>query len=1044
MASNNMLAMRPLTPQLKPGAESQHSYSPGAFQTKKGRLLVPRQDDPPPPSTEVIKSARQGQLIDSLKEGRIYCSSDLIGTVSAQTAKISLDDLYDFQTRPLSPFINVPLSSKSLRNLFYIAINRDELPSYHFWVAPNDPAPILNDEPTDWTKTLNAEKKKLEEKDEGSAFFKSFMESSEPSERVRSLMARRQPSITQKPRQTFGFSDAIKQLSKNDTDSSEIPDSPSKSAGATPTATTILEASNPQEDEVSPIGTSHHTATNQKVEQDRTLMPPPSPRPQTQGFVSNSQSNSQSNNPSKELSSRKDSLLALAAKASKSEPRDTSVLIRSDRGGRYLKDFSTEAFKKLAHHMVMNEDNDEEVGSGGSYLDIFEPGKIAPHVVALRYGIQFDRLWRREIEPLLGLKGYHFRVRSDAYSEKAPWDNGKKGSLKITRHNVGYCYVNSKDDWSNSRANDELFNNALDYLFGPGKNQPDKLTLEIPPDHGAKDIDRSSEQFISREVGELLKQITKSSVSSGPFDPFPYCYGAEIFVHELGSDFEYPLIQRMRASIAREQEESEKERLHWLEQEESLKAGDCKDPAQPTNSQRWSIVNPASTIETLPSSSAYLSRPKIRTPSEIGDLERRLQNAEERVTYLQEKVIEQAEEIKRVNGERSDAEAMWRNSEDKNTHLQQQCSQMREQTRAEMRDQVSDAWTARDKLQRIVYDYENGIRESPAQKTLIQGLQEKVKELTEERDQLNRKLENSTTTAAEDTIENPTAIFHDHSGSRNTAKQETTAAAPEPRAGSAEPKKWMYCTICLKSVDKLDQQNKIKHAEKCATIQSSFAYLSIAEAKDLRASQKETKALAKSMSEEDNNANDKQTNDSEGEPSARHHTAIAGQTTHDGAPETRSSRKRKLPEKFQVQEQTLEPTTKRPKRNTRATAPKSAPVETTTATKSQDSAPVKKSTPTAAKAKEVASSSLEKTSTKATRTRARGRKASEPPTETIEADGDASEAETGPRLKRKARAGDHGETKEPDGDSSEVETRSRLKRKATATSTESSKSLRKG
>ena len=160
----------PLEPHLKTGQGAATTPSPEYFDTPVGKRRVPREKDPKKPNYEMIMDARQGILSGFLRTGRIFRASDFVGIVNPKTATITLNDIYDFKTRCLAaishqPTPGPPTSSvvpfkktadkgaddeKTLRNLFYINLNQDELPSFHFWTKPGDLDPVTAGEPIDW------------------------------------------------------------------------------------------------------------------------------------------------------------------------------------------------------------------------------------------------------------------------------------------------------------------------------------------------------------------------------------------------------------------------------------------------------------------------------------------------------------------------------------------------------------------------------------------------------------------------------------------------------------------------------------------------------------------------------------------------------------------------------------------------------------------------------------------------------------------------------------------------------------------------------
>ena len=160
-----------LEPRLKIGQNAANAPPPtDFFDTPAGERRVPRQKDPKKPNYEMIKDARRGILSGFLRSGKIFCASDFVGIVNPKTAIITLHGIYDFETRCLTaiddqPISRAPLSSivpfkkvadkeandkKTLRNLFFIALAHDELPSFHFWTKQGDLDPVTVGEPIDW------------------------------------------------------------------------------------------------------------------------------------------------------------------------------------------------------------------------------------------------------------------------------------------------------------------------------------------------------------------------------------------------------------------------------------------------------------------------------------------------------------------------------------------------------------------------------------------------------------------------------------------------------------------------------------------------------------------------------------------------------------------------------------------------------------------------------------------------------------------------------------------------------------------------------
>lgn len=141
----------PLEPRLKPGQNATEDDLPTEFDTNIGRLRIPRQRRPPPPTPDMITDARNGRLDRQSRLGKLIRASDFVGDVIPSTALLTLSNVYDYQTRPLSIHDRVTEEQKTVHNLYYIALQEDELPTYHFWISTEDPDPIKSQD-VDWSK----------------------------------------------------------------------------------------------------------------------------------------------------------------------------------------------------------------------------------------------------------------------------------------------------------------------------------------------------------------------------------------------------------------------------------------------------------------------------------------------------------------------------------------------------------------------------------------------------------------------------------------------------------------------------------------------------------------------------------------------------------------------------------------------------------------------------------------------------------------------------------------------------------------------------
>lgn len=122
-----------------------------SFPTKMGLRRIPRQILTTRPDAAMIRNARRGVMSKFLRSGIIIRASDLGSMADPKSAIISLTDKFEMETDYLSDEEDpMPEREKSLENLFYICVQRDELPSYHFWRGKKDPDPINVHRPVDW------------------------------------------------------------------------------------------------------------------------------------------------------------------------------------------------------------------------------------------------------------------------------------------------------------------------------------------------------------------------------------------------------------------------------------------------------------------------------------------------------------------------------------------------------------------------------------------------------------------------------------------------------------------------------------------------------------------------------------------------------------------------------------------------------------------------------------------------------------------------------------------------------------------------------
>ncbi|KAI9795449.1 MAG: hypothetical protein M1835_005783 [Candelina submexicana] len=126
-----------------------------SYDTYRGRLRVPTRLQAQRPTSKLIKSARRGKLEGFLGNGEIIPAEEFEQTVNPVTAEIFLDRDVLFETDHLSD--DDESMDETLRdssNLYYIAVNRGELPTYHFWRKNDEEDPMKHLNSTESAKSF--------------------------------------------------------------------------------------------------------------------------------------------------------------------------------------------------------------------------------------------------------------------------------------------------------------------------------------------------------------------------------------------------------------------------------------------------------------------------------------------------------------------------------------------------------------------------------------------------------------------------------------------------------------------------------------------------------------------------------------------------------------------------------------------------------------------------------------------------------------------------------------------------------------------------
>ena len=487
-----------LEPRLKAVQDAATAPSPPeTFNTPVGERRVPREKDPKKPTYEMIQKARQGILSGSLRSGVIFRASDFIKMVNPKTAVITLNDIYDFETRYLTTLSNEPIApppmssrisfrkpadkgaddEKTLRNLYFISLNRDELPSFHFWTKSGEMDPVKAGEPSDWGKYFDdnppppATTAKI-----------AVLEN----ERIEKVRRGAEEQHNTQGKQPLGFQDRSNDIN----------------------------------------------------------LPPMSKEP-TEGRPD----------------SHTDRIPEISASPiSARAPVEAEVLLHFNRGGMYLREFTHTALYAMACWLVKNEEEDEDEGEDEEdgeekgpveprdiFLDILEQGKDLREEKIASVSRASSRNFQEKIKPFLGQPDTKFRIRSTRYQSSWNLDSGfdsggvgdLKYDLKLVRPNVGYCYCSAS--WqmnANFDLNSVSFEKAITFLFDWGQSahpKSNRLSLDIP-EHGSFDLDRDSHPITDAKVQKIFAKLSETPAKA---DSHP----AEIFIRDVveddtdGSDF---------------------------------------------------------------------------------------------------------------------------------------------------------------------------------------------------------------------------------------------------------------------------------------------------------------------------------------------------------------------------------------------------------------------------------------------------------------------------------------------------------------------------
>ena len=474
-------------PCLKPGKHAPSDTIPDNFETKIGRLRVPRQDNPRKPDHKIIRDIRQGHLANIAKPYHVFPSSRFIGDVSPNTAQITLEGIYDYQSEGIGFDLSTMGEEKTLRNLFFISMASDELPSFHMWNLG------LKDHVDDAQPAAESSRNPV----------------SVDTQTHEDQVSAHGPKIvaqTAKGIQKQGASSFQKPTTTGNSLSSSVAPGDSKLGGTS----NVTKGTSQQ-----PSGWPAKIIVDAQKDNDSTK-----PLVSDKGIAQGS--------------------------------GQDAVRLHCQYGAMYLKDHHFNAFVELAVHLIREED---ESSSGiNPFVDVRQPATAQIQTYPVKSSRDATKKYYSSVKPYLGNKEYTFRIRSDGLAANSPWDSSKPGNLKVSRVDVGYCYINAAGGthWNDNKErtkNGNLFQTALGFLFGMDKTPsgskekkpPDKVTLRILPNLDSVEITYSSSNMMTHELGKFLQKAYTSPIDyKVPFDPMKAQHSAEIFVHRSEEEFKNP------------------------------------------------------------------------------------------------------------------------------------------------------------------------------------------------------------------------------------------------------------------------------------------------------------------------------------------------------------------------------------------------------------------------------------------------------------------------------------------------------------------------
>ena len=733
-------------PYLRPCLKSPYLQKPGGipevFQTKKGTLRVPRCSEPAYPTDEVIQNACEGRMTGIFERGMVFPASDLIGVVAIRTANITLDKIYDFQTHLLR-VVPEYQGTERLRNLFFVSLKADELPSFHFWKKAED----VKIHPVRRASSSNqsvAQPEKMADEDGANVL-----------------------DILGENVDYEGQKQELSRLMKAKAASDSLSSSKDNASGTPAIA--------------GKCDFDHFLGANKGSKHQQQALP-------AKSLNDNSQNSMPSSAP-------------LPDKSTADVSKSKSCLIRFQLGAMYLKVYSSTAFQELAQFLVL-EEHEKLSSSFKTLVDVRRPSSKQTQTYPVKIGASYNVDFYTHIRPYLGASRSAFRIRSDALTDDSPWDYSRPGSLKVSRVGIGYFYIRAAgtgwDDVPKRPANDARFRKALDFLFVFKGTTPDRMTLRILSEPSPIELDTSSEILMDAHLGGILQRITSSQTDLDVlFNPMIAQHSAEIYVYKSGEEREASSdIRHEIEAFVEHHEEAENQAPNEPQQnaddiskEQEQKTQSSEPTEAPKPSEVRDFMNDRDTLKSTVSHQelqiSYMCHQVDSTNERMQIVEAKYNEIERHNTHLTETVQSFQGPIRGFTQTCQSLQASVEGLRSKVENLTQEQSRLQQELRTAIQQDVlghGATITA----------------QTPAPR--LDGVEARFSDAGP----ASADRGNSGPKESSRSLISASANRKDNGPAESSRSHDSGNAEGVPHDPSPEPQKLVYCDECLKSVDKLD------------------------------------------------------------------------------------------------------------------------------------------------------------------------------------------------------------------------------------------------